>query len=107
MHIQLLDGTKPYTGIDLSPELAIEISDAKCLLRKAVRLHGEGRWQRNPETGKWDLKQFKVDRFEILKDASLTETVAELRRVKGSGWAELEDPHQVLRDLREGEKSVH
>ena len=107
VHIQLLDGTKPYTGIDLSPELAIEISDAKCLLRKAVRLHGEGRWQRNPETGKWDLKQFKVDRFEILEDTPLTETVAELRRVKGSGWAELEDPHQVLRDLREGEKSVH
>lgn len=107
VHIQLLDGTKAYTGIDLSPGLAIKISDAKCLLRRAVRLHGEGRWQRNPDSGKWDLKHFKVESFEILKDAPLTETVAELRRVKGSGWADLEDPHQVLRDLREGEDSVH
>ncbi len=107
VHIQLLDGTKAYTGIDLSHGLAIKISDAKCLLRRAVRLHGEGRWQRNPDTGKWDLKHFKVDSFEILEDVPLAETVAELRRVKGSGWADLEDPHQVLRDLREGEESVH
>ena len=107
VHIQLLDGTKAYTGIDLSHGLAIKISDAKCLLRRAVRLHGEGRWRRNPDTGKWDLKHFKVDSFEILEDVPLAETVAELRRVKGSGWADLEDPHQVLRDLREGEESVH
>lgn len=107
VHIQLVDGTKAYTGIDLSPGLAIEISDAKCLLRKAVRLHGEGRWQRNPDTGKWNLKHFRVESFEILEDVPLAETVAELRRVKGSGWADLEDPHQVLRDLREDEESVH
>lgn len=107
VHIQLQDGTNTYTGIDLSPGLAIEISDAKCLLRRAVRLHGEGRWQRNPDSGKWDLKHFKVESFEILEDVSLTETIAELRRIKGSGWADLEDPHQVLKDLREGEDSVH
>ena len=107
VHIQLLDGTKTYTGIDLSPELAIEISDAKCLLRKAVRLRGEARWHRNPETGEWDLKQFKVDGFEILNDAPLTETLADLRSVTGSGWADLDDPHPVLTDLRDGEKSVH
>ena len=89
MHIQLQDGSRTHSNIDLTQELGIELSDAHVLRRKMIRLHGEGRWRRNPGNGEWDLIRFRVEGFEILDDASLGDTLAELRGVKGSGWADL------------------
>ena len=98
-HIILQDGAKSYTGINVSRELAIKLSDQNCLYRKTVRLRGVGRWHRNTE-GNWELKKFVAEDFEILGDAPLSETLEQLRSVAGSGWAETDDPIGFLRDLR-------
>lgn len=86
-HVILEEGGKTYSGIDLDRDLAKRL--ARCLYDKTVRLHGIGRWQRHPD-GQWELKKFRVDNFEILGDATLSEIVEELRSVPGSGWDDRE-----------------
>lgn len=98
-HVILEDCDKTHTGIDLTRELAMKLSDANCLYRKTVRLHGIGRWHRTIE-GEWELKKFRVEDFEILGDAPLSEIVGQLRSVPGSGWEDVEDPDSFLKDLR-------
>ncbi len=65
-------------------------------LFEPVRLHGEGRWERNEE-GEWVLKSFRVDNFDVLKEGDLSKTIAELRALKGE-WGE--DAIKEILDLR-------
>ena len=64
-----------------------------------VRLHGFGRWQRNPR-GNWTLDDFFVQRFDVLGNVKLSDVIAELHAVQGSEWHSLENPWLELSDLR-------
>ena len=55
-------------------------------LFEPVRLYGEGRWNRNAE-GEWNLNYFIVDRFDVLQESTLSQTVIALRGLKGE-WGE-------------------
>jgi hypothetical protein len=71
-------------------------------LFETVRVTGRGRWTRE-EDGHWKLHGFKVLSFEVLSERPLAEVVAELRRVQGSGWSEMEDPYEEMARLRGNE----
>ena len=75
-HAMIQDGDVHHSNCELSREMARELSPL--LYGPTVRLHGSGLWKRNAD-GDWELKNFKVDRFDILDDKSLSETVAEIR----------------------------
>lgn len=98
-YIILQDEDKIYSPIDLSHELAMKLTDAKCLYLKTVRLNGVGLWNRTVK-GEWELKNFRVHDFEILHNEPLSKIVGRLRSVPGSGWEDVDDPDRFLRDLR-------
>lgn len=50
------------------------------LLFEPVRLFGRGRWTRDAD-GNWNLKDFKVESFEALDDAPLTEALTDIRKI--------------------------
>lgn len=54
-------------------------------LFEPVRLFGTGRWTRNRQ-GAWELDQFIIDRFEVLRDEPLSSVLTELRTVPGGDW---------------------
>lgn len=51
-----------------------------------VRLHGRGRWTRDSE-GAWSLIDFKIESFEALDDAPLSNAIEAMRAIP-SDWAE-------------------
>jgi hypothetical protein len=69
-------------------------------LFEPVRLYGRGRWSRDSE-GVWSLVDFKMESFEALEDAPLSEAVDHLRAVR-TEW----DPeaYSELRTIRHGPK---
>jgi hypothetical protein len=67
-----------------------------------VRVTGRGRWTREAG-GEWKLHAMRVYSFEVLDDRPLSAVVAELRKVEGNGWREVDDPYGVLRRLRHGD----
>lgn len=70
-----------------------------------LRVHGDGRWERDAD-GVWTMKRFNVTDFEELDDAPLGHVVGRLREVEGSGWKEVDDPSAELRQLR-GRDEAH
>lgn len=92
---QLSDGERSYT-CELSRELAKKVAGH---LFSPLRVYGHGRWLRDGE-GAWHLDSFKVESFDVLDDRPLSELVAELHAVAGSGWDELDDPMGELARLR-------
>jgi hypothetical protein len=99
-HVTLEDRGTLWTGCETTRELASEL--ARHLHRGRVRVHGVGRWRRDPD-GTWHLDRFRIESFEPLDDAPLAETVARLRAVPGNEWAGLPDPWAALRSLRKDE----
>lgn len=91
--IHLRDQDTIHTGLYATPEMARAI--APYLLGPQLRVHGVGAWTREV-SGAWTLRRFQVERFEVLEDLSLAETVAALRAVRGSHWGEVDDPVQDL-----------
>lgn len=67
------------TTLEMSKQLAAHYRGA------TVRVHGNGKWVRE-ENGNWALHEFDIDRFEVLDDSSLVNTVARLRAVEGGEW---------------------
>ena len=57
------------------------------LFGETLRFRGEGTWFRHDD-GTWELRNFRVDDFEELNDASLLETVARLRAVAGDNFGD-------------------
>lgn len=78
--------------------LAIELKHH--MFETEMRFSGNGKWTRNEE-GAWILESFIITGFEQFEGRTLTETVSELRNVKGSGWSNIDDPWKELKDLRE------
>ncbi|HNS35719.1 MAG TPA: hypothetical protein PKI70_06375 [Mesotoga sp.] len=93
VHITLEIEGKEISGFITKRTIAKEL--AKNLF-EPVRLYGEGRWERDEE-GEWNLKSFRVDRFEVLKESKLSNTVLELRKFKGE-WGK--NALKELLDLR-------
>lgn len=72
-------------------------------LFEPVRLHGTGRWDRSEE-GEWTLVRFNVDRFEVLEDAHLSNTIMALRALELE-WGE--DAVEELLKSRGTDEDVH
>jgi len=67
-------------------------------LFEPVRLYGSGRWGRE-DGGIWRLEYFRIDRFEPLKDESLSSVIGALRSMGGE-WSE--NVLDVLKTIRHG-----
>lgn len=76
-HITLQDGERQISGCWTNRTIAKQLG-AK--LWEPVRLFGRGRWRRDEE-GIWTLVDFKVEGFEPLDDAPLSDALANLRRI--------------------------
>ena len=92
----LLDGGTIHLCIatrEIARRLAVH------LFGPPLRVHGDGRWERDADGG-WVMKRFNITSFDELDDAPLGEVAQRLRDVEGSGWKEIEDPTAELRHLR-------
>lgn len=96
--VHLLDGDKVHI-CNANREVARLL--APSLFGPILRVHGEGRWERDQE-GKWNLLRFDIRDFEPLDDVPLGEAVRRLRAVKGSGWQRISEPARELHRLRGG-----
>ena len=72
---------------------------ASYLFGEDLRVHGRGKWIRN-EDGIWKLDEFDIQSFELLNNEPLENVVKYLREIDGSGWNEIENPHEELKKLR-------
>ena len=82
--VHLLDGDKVHV-CNANREVARRL--APDLFGSILRVHGEGRWERDQE-GKWNLLRFDIRDFEPLDDVPLGEAVRRLRAVKGAAGSE-------------------
>ena len=98
-HVVLHNHSGARPRVDITRKQAMAI--AQYLYRKTIRLHGAGDWLRD-KNGQWRLKKLRVDKFEVLDDAPLSETLERLRAIRGSGWANMNNPFAFLDDLRYG-----
>lgn len=104
VHLQLQDGDIKHTKIETNREIASDI--AKHMF-KFVRVSGTGRWQRN-NNGKWEMKKFTVKSFEVLHQSKLTDVIEKMRLAfRDSDLANMADPHEALKLLRDDEESLH
>ena len=69
------------------------------LYQGTLRVWGDGCWEREP-SGHWRLIRFDIGKFELLDDSPISEIVATLRKVEGSGWKQFDDPLAELMRLR-------
>ena len=96
--VHLLDGDKVHV-CNANREMARRL--APNLFGATLRVHGEGRWERDQD-GNWNLLRFDIRDFEPLDDVPLVEAVKRLRAVKGSGWQRISEPTRELHRLRGG-----
>lgn len=100
VHVGIMDGPKTYKLIapaSMGQELA------SLFRRGLIRFHGEGTWFRHADGG-WELRRFKIDRFEAeLAPGPVSEAVAGLRAAGIGDWSKVPDPiAQILSDRGEG-----
>lgn len=96
IHALLIDG-KSVLKCEMNRRLAVEMCHH--LFGTDIRVHGRARWERSPR-GVWTMLKFIADSFEQLDSRTLLETVDDMRTIKGSGWAKVEDPIAELAMLR-------
>ena len=101
--VHLQEGDAVYI-CNATREMACRL--APHLFTAALRVHGTGRWERDGE-GAWILRRFTIGNFEVLDDAPLSNVVARLRQMPGSGWKEIDDPFAELQRLRQGPDEAH
>ncbi|MCX7377408.1 MAG: hypothetical protein NTY94_11800 [Alphaproteobacteria bacterium] len=68
-----------------------------------LRFFGLANWTMNPH-GTWVLSRFLIQRFIILDDETLQESVSFLRNVPNNDWNQIADPWLVLQELRADEE---
>lgn len=69
------------------------------LFHYELRVRGTGRWLRD-EDGVWVMQRFSISSFQLLEEQTLANVVAGLRNVPGSGWRDVENPFEELKDIR-------
>ena len=99
IHVSITSGDRDYTGLEANRALAHQLG--AYFLDANLRFHGTGTWYRQG-SGEWELKKFKIDRFDVLEGENLGETVTKIRNVQGSEWSKLTDPVQALLEDRHG-----
>ena len=67
---------------------------------RPLRVHGKGRWHRN-EDGRWEMKNFIIETFDLLESQTLSEAIESLREIE-SPLRDMEDPLSELENLRSG-----
>ena len=102
-HVILQDGGVIYSGISLDRDAAKEL--AKFLYGPKLRLIGIGRWERTTD-GMWKLIDFRVDKFELLDDRPLSETLNDLRNIPNNGLMKSSSYWDIL-GLRSDDGAVH
>jgi len=91
---------RPFSG---TSSRSIARTLAPHLFGAEIRFFGLANWTMNPQ-GIWILARFQIQRFAILEDETLEESVSFLRSVPDSDWELIDDPWALLRNLRaEGE----
>lgn len=73
---------------------------AEHLFTTAIRAEGIARMMRNG-AGEWETVRFTIKGFKPLSDATLRETIDELRAIPAE-WKKKEDPLEELTDIRQG-----
>lgn len=101
-HAQLQDGDLYHTNVAMSREIARDL--APLLYGPTVRLHGNGKFERQVD-GVWKLLDFKVDRFDVLDDKPIRETLAGARNLPGGGLTQ-PDSYERIRQLRDEDDSA-
>lgn len=102
--VHLRDGAIIHTGLFCTPEIARRV--APHLFGPTLRVHGLGTWFRTG-AGAWEMRNFRINDFEVLDDAPLLTVVENLRKVKGSDWGKLPDPVHALLGDRHGDEGAH
>jgi hypothetical protein len=100
-HAVLQDGDIYHTHIQMKRDLARDL--APLLYGPLVRLHGNGRFERDQD-GVWKMLDFRVDRFELLDGRTVAETLEAIRSVPGNRLMDAEVYNDVAR-LRDEEDS--
>jgi hypothetical protein len=100
VHITLSSEGNETSGINTKRSIAKELGKH---LFEQVRLFGNGRWERDID-GVWNLIGFTVDRFEVLEEIPLSQTVLALRGLKGE-WKK--DVISEILESRHSEKDVN
>lgn len=98
-HATLQDGDVFHVNLSMKREVAREL--AKLLYGPMVRVHGNGRFERQPD-GMWKMHDFRVERFEKLDERSVADTLSEIRQVPGNAIMTKSAYHDVA-SLRRGE----
>lgn len=70
-----------------------------------MRVRGTGRWLRDEE-GAWIMQRFRIFSFQLLDEQTLDNVVAGLRNVPGSGWRDVANPFDELKEIRGDQDDV-
>ena len=80
-HATLQDGDAFHVNLSMRRDLAREL--APLLYGPIVRLHGNGRFERQAD-GVWRMLDFRVDRFEKLDERPIKDALSTLRAIPGN-----------------------
>lgn len=73
----------------------------KHYLSAPVRVTGQGDWLRG-EDGSWQLEKFRINSWDVLDEALITDILNTARLAKGNGWNNIDDPikeHLLIRGV--------
>lgn len=100
VHVGVMDGVRTYS---LEAPAAMGKELAPLFRSGIVRFRGEGTWFRHGP-GNRELRRFKIDGFERLDQAPLSDAINQLRQAGIGEWADLKDPiGQLLNERQDGE----
>jgi hypothetical protein len=97
IHVGLEMDGKHVSACSTTRTIAKEL---RHLLFEPVRLFGRGRWSRDND-GNWTLEDFRIDSFQELNDAPLSDALRELRSIPAE-WGD--DAFSELNEIRKGPK---
>ncbi len=92
-HATLQDGDVVHGYVSMNRDLARDL--AKLLYGPTIRLHGNGKFERQSD-GVWKMLDFKVDRYSVLDDKTVAETLAGIRQVPENGLMTKDGYHEIL-----------
>lgn len=101
-HVAIGDGKREF---NLTTDEALALDLRHHLFGETLRFYGSGAWYRH-SSGVWELKSFKVARFEVLRDDPIHEVVSKLRGVP-SELKNIDNPLRQLLDDRYDSEIKH
>lgn len=95
----LQDGEIYHVGVTMPRALARDL--AKLLYGPPVRMHGNGRFERQAD-GAWKMADFRVERYDVLDDRPVREVLEQVRGLAGNRLMEA-DAYKDIVDLDQNE----